>query len=63
MEQRIGTRLKDRPEFYNKTKPVTFLKNDKFGFSKPLVPNSSLDPKYDFKFSTEIDLFEQYATL
>ena len=29
MEQRIGTRLKDRPEFYNKPKPVTFLKNDK----------------------------------
>ena len=29
MEERIGTRLKDRPEFYNKPKPVTFLKNDK----------------------------------
>ena len=29
MEHRIGTRLKDRPEFYNKPKPVTFLKNDK----------------------------------
>ena len=29
MEQRTGTRLKDRPEFYNKPKPVTFLKNDK----------------------------------
>ena len=29
MEQRIGTRLKDRPEFYNKPKPVTFSKNDK----------------------------------
>ena len=29
MEQRNGTRLKDRPEFYNKPKPVTFLENDK----------------------------------
>ena len=29
MEQRQGTRLKDRPEFYNKPKPITFLKTDK----------------------------------
>ena len=29
MEQRKGTRLKDRPEFYNKPKPITFLKTDK----------------------------------
>ena len=28
MEQRQGTRLKDRPEFYNKPKPITFLKTD-----------------------------------
>tara|TARA_X000001036_G_scaffold216226_1_gene202406 strand:+ start:515 stop:1048 length:534 start_codon:yes stop_codon:yes gene_type:complete len=29
MDQRKGTRLKDRPEFYNKPKPITFLKTDK----------------------------------
>ena len=29
MELRKGTRLKDRPEFYNKPKPITFLKTDK----------------------------------
>ena len=29
MEQRKGTRLKDRPEFYNKPKPITVLKTDK----------------------------------
>ena len=28
MENRIGTRLVDRPEFKTKPKPVTFSKND-----------------------------------
>ena len=39
MEQRIGTRLKDRPEFYNKPKPVTFLKNDKVVIVAGTPPN------------------------
>ena len=41
----------------------TFLKKDWLGFNNPLVPNSSFDPKYDFKFDLETELFEQKATL
>ena len=29
MENKVGTRLKDRPEFYNKPQPITFLKTEK----------------------------------
>ena len=29
MENKVSMRLKDRPEFYNKPKPITFLKTDK----------------------------------
>ncbi len=29
MENKVSMRLKDRPEFYNKPQPITFLKTDK----------------------------------